>query len=94
MNLTELPDNLPVPCDDGAADHLESVRVAGLHLSATNGEIIDVGDHSGYLVLYIYPMTGRPDTALPDGWDEIPGARGCTPQSCGFRDHFAEFTAI
>ena len=94
MNLTEFPDNLPEPVDDGAADHLESMRMPKLSLPATSNENIDIHKAPGYLVIYIYPMTGRPDTPLPDNWDEIPGARGCTPQSCGFRDHFAELQKL
>ena len=94
MNLTELPENLPEPVDDGAADHLESTQLLALSLPATNGDVIDIAKQPGFLVLYIYPMTGRPDTPLPDNWDEIPGARGCTPQSCGFRDHFEELRKL
>ena len=90
MSLTELPDDLPVPVDDGAADHLETMRLPAIALPATNGELIDFNQFAGLVVIYIYPMTGRPDAPLPDGWDQIPGARGCTPQSCAFRDHHAE----
>lgn len=90
MDLNKLPENLPVPVDDGAADHLESKRLANISLPATNGETVDIQNISGLVVYYIYPMTGRPDTSLPDNWDDIPGARGCTPQSCSFRDHYAD----
>ncbi len=90
MNLTQLPDSLPVPIDDGATDHLESKHIPELSFPATNSEMINVRNLSGLIVFYIYPMTGRPDTPLPDSWDEIPGARGCTPQSCSFRDHHLE----
>ena len=94
MNLNDLPDNLPVPIDNGAADHLESMSLPGIKLGATNGDVINIGQLTGYVVLYLYPMTGRPDRALPDNWDEIPGARGCTPQSCSFRDHHQELQQL
>lgn len=85
---------LPAPIDDGAADHLEGLRLPSLSLAATNGTEIDLASLQGLSVVYAYPMTGRPDTPLPEDWDMIPGARGCTPQSCAFRDHFAELTAL
>ncbi len=81
---------LPSPIDDGGSDHLTSTTMPPVSLPATNGSRIDVSALSGISVIYIYPMTGRPDTPLPDGWDTIPGARGCTPQSCAFRDHLKE----
>lgn len=84
---------LPAPRDDGAAAHLIGARVAAVALPATDGSRIDLSTRVGTTVLYIYPMTGRPDVALPDGWDGIPGARGCTPQSCAFRDHHADLMA-
>ena len=89
-NLTALPDDLPVPEDDGAADHLVGMALPFIRLPGTDGSEHDLGAMGGCVVLYCYPMTGRPDVALPDGWNEIPGARGCTPQSCAFRDHLAE----
>jgi len=89
MKSTQLPKNLPVPIDDGAADHLPGTTLPHVTLNATNGDAVDIAAISGLVVLYIYPMTGRPDVPLPDGWDTIPGARGCTPQSCSFRDHYA-----
>jgi len=85
---------LPAPLDDGAADHLEGLRLPSLPLAATNGTSVDLASLPGLTVVYAYPMTGRPDTPLPEDWDMIPGARGCTPQSCAFRDHFAELTAL
>jgi peroxiredoxin len=94
MNLTDLPDNLPAPVDDGAADHLLSTQLPDIELPATDGETMAIAQLPGLVVYYIYPMTGRPDTPLPDNWDGIPGARGCTPQSCGFRDHHAELTTL
>ncbi|MCC7193208.1 MAG: peroxiredoxin [Phycisphaeraceae bacterium] len=89
-----LPEGLPVPVDDGAADHLPGLEMPPLVLLSTDGSEVNLADIEGYWVLYIYPMTGRPGVALPDGWDVIPGARGCTPQSCGFRDHYAELQAF
>lgn len=89
-DLTALPDDLPVPEDDGAADHLLGMALPFIRLPGTDGAEHDLGAMGGCVVLYCYPMTGRPDVALPDGWNEIPGARGCTPQSCAFRDHLAE----
>ena len=95
MNLlTELPENLPVPEDDGACDHLPTLKLPALSLPVTNGKLINLSTHSGWLVIYCYPMTGRPDRALPPDWDIIPGARGCTPQACAFRDHYQELTEL
>jgi peroxiredoxin len=90
VNLTELPSDLPHPLDDGAADHLPGMKLPQVTLRATTGVGINVGAISGLLVVYCYPMTGQPNVALPEGWDQIPGARGCTPQSCSFRDHHQE----
>lgn len=91
-SLTRLPDDLPVPADDGACGHLPGKKLPALSLSATHGEFIDISVHTGWLVIYCYPMTGRPDRELPDNWDAIPGARGCTPQACAFRDRYREIT--
>ena len=93
-NLNELPKDLPVPQDDGAADHLKGKRLPNVKLAATNGQAIDLGDLPGTVVIYCYPMTGQPNVPLPDGWNQIPGARGCTPQSCSFRDHYQEIRAL
>jgi peroxiredoxin len=91
MSLTEVDWSLiPAPADDGKAAHLEGASLPDVTLPATTGPAVTLSDLRGINVLYIYPMTGRPDRDLPDGWDQIPGARGCTPQSCSFRDHFAE----
>ena len=90
-DLTRLPPNLPVPEDDGAADQLGGRPVPSLDLPSTAGETVALSElGAGRTVLYVYPMTGRPGVALPDGWDEIPGARGCTTEACDFRDHHAE----
>ncbi len=81
---------LPPPVDDGACSHLNGARLGSVALMATDGTPVDLSALPGITVLYVYPMTGRPDVPLPDGWDGIPGARGCTPQSCAFRDHYQE----
>jgi peroxiredoxin len=94
MELSTLPNNLPIPKDDGAADHLEGQLFPDITFIATNNEHVNIQRLSGKTVIYLYPMTGQPDTPLPEGWDEIPGARGCTPQSCSFRDHHAELAAL
>lgn len=85
--------HIPAPKDDGAAKHLIGMNMPSLSLPATNGEPVDLSRLKGRSVVYAYPMTGQPDVPLPDGWDMIPGARGCTPQSCAFRDHAAELKA-
>ena len=83
-----LPDNLPVPEDDGAADHLVGMKMPPVNLQATNGKVINLGKLSGVNILFCYPMTGVPGVPLPPGWDDIPGARGCTPQACSYRDAY------
>ena len=93
-NLLELPADLPVPVDDGACDHLPGMRLPALAVPATDGATVDLSTLPGRSVVYVYPRTGRPDRPLPTGWDEIPGARGCTPQSCAYRDLAAEFAAL
>ncbi|HSC94278.1 MAG TPA: peroxiredoxin [Burkholderiales bacterium] len=89
-NLYELPKNLPVPRDDGACNHLTGMKLPPVRLRSTGGREIDVSSLKGTTVIYVYPRTGRPDQEVPTGWNEIPGARGCTPQSCAFRDHHEE----
>lgn len=94
QNDFPLPANLPKPVDDGAAAHLVGVRMPKVLLCSTAGGIVDVSDlPSVRTVIYCYPMTGVPGQPLPEGWDNIPGARGCTPQTCGFRDHYKELRA-
>jgi peroxiredoxin len=93
-NLNKIPTNLPVPLDDGLADHLIGMKLPSLSLTATNGTKIDLSQVEGCFVLYCYPRTGTPNTSLPEGWDQIPGARGCTPQSCAYRDHYQEIKAL
>ena len=95
-NLSELPKDLPVPKDDGAADHLVGLPVPSLQLRSTANRMVNLAEVSAEqrTVVYCYPMTGVPGQSLPSGWDEIPGARGCTPQSCNFRDHFSELQGL
>ena len=83
-----------MPEDDGGARHLVGMTLPNLALVATNGKQIDLGLFKAFLVIYCYPMTGQPSIALPDGWDQIPGARGCTPQSCAFRDHYQDLKSL
>jgi peroxiredoxin len=93
QDLEALPDDLPVPVDDGAADHLVGRAIPHLSFPSTRAGVeMDIADLSQTgLVLYLYPRTGRPGEPLPRGWDQTPGARGCTPQSCAFRDRFGDF---
>ena len=91
---TVLPDNLAAPLDDGAARHLTGARLPDIALAATDGSSVSLSRLTGRTVVYIYPRTGRPGQATPTGWDGIPGARGCTPHSCGFRDHFADLKRL
>jgi peroxiredoxin len=94
QNINELPKNLPVPVDDGACDHLPGLALPSVVLPSTAGRSVNLAQGPGWLVIYCYPMTGRPDRDLPHGWDQIPGARGCTPQSCSFRDHYRELQVL
>jgi peroxiredoxin len=82
-----LPPNLPVPEDDGAADHLVGLELPELTLASSQGDV----DVREFAVIYVYPRSGKPGVPSPLGWDETPGARGCTPQSCAFRDRFPDF---
>ncbi|MBO0757363.1 MAG: peroxiredoxin [Bradyrhizobiaceae bacterium] len=91
---TVLPADLPVPTDDGATRHLTGLKLPALALAATDGSSVDLSQLADRTVVYVYPRTGRPGVPLPDGWDAIPGARGCTPQSCGFRDHLGELKQL
>jgi len=95
-NFVETPDwsSLPRPTDDGAARHLLGQRMAAVALPATDGRTIDLAALPGRVVIYAYPRTGLPEGPNPEGWDAIPGARGCTPQSCAFKDHYHELRAL
>jgi peroxiredoxin len=92
----ELPADLPIPEDDGAAEHLVGMALPELQLPSTLGGTIDLAaaEGPGVLVVYVYPRTGVPGEPSPAGWDDIPGARGCTPQSCAYRDSLAEFASL
>ena len=96
MSYASLPPNLPVPEDDGAADHLPGAELPSVSLPVAGGGQFDLRGSaaSGTLVAFVYPRTGTPGSSLPPGWDEIPGARGCTPHSCGFRDRYFELTEL
>ena len=88
-DFSTLPDGLPVPTDDGKADHLTGSLMPSVVLRGTKGsQVLLDALPQGRTVIYVYPMTGKPGVDLPTGWDEVPGARGCTPESCGFRDNF------
>ncbi|MGH2404165.1 MAG: peroxiredoxin [bacterium] len=93
-NLYELPGDLPVPIDDGACAHLLGMRIPSVPLMSTSGRLVDLAHPPGVTVVYCYPRTGRPDVEPPKGWNDIPGARGCTPQSCAFRDLYQEMRAL
>jgi len=93
-NINQLPAGLPIPQDDGSTDHLIGMKLPNIALFTTNGRAINLDGIKGKVVIYCYPMTGQPNVDLPEGWDQIPGARGCTPQSCSFRDHYQELQAL
>jgi peroxiredoxin len=93
-NPNILPSDISAPQDDGAARHLAGTRLPDLALPVTDGTQVNLSKLNGRTVVYIYPRTGVPGVDLPEGWNEIPGARGCTPQSCGFRDHHGELKAL
>ena len=94
-SLTELPPGLPVPQDDGAADHLPGTPLPSVTLPATDRSDVSLAAMTGRMVVFCYPRTGQPgQPPLVDEWDLIPGARGCTPQSCAFRDLHTEFAAL
>jgi len=93
-NPNVLPPNIPAPQDDGAAKHLNGMKLPDLALPATSGSAVNLSKLKGRTVVYIYPRTGVPGIDLPPGWNDIPGARGCTPQACGFRDHAGELAEL
>ncbi len=93
-NPNVLPAGIPVPQDDGSAKHLTGMTLPDLALPATDGGSVNLGKLKGRTVVYVYPRTGVPGVDAPPGWDDIPGARGCTPQSCSFRDHFGELKRL
>jgi peroxiredoxin len=93
-SFTTLPEGLPVPVDDGAEDHLPGARVPDLELPTSDGGRVSLtGLGPGRTIIYLYPLTGRPGVELPQGWDAIPGARGCSTEACDFRDHLVQLQA-
>jgi len=95
QNWTTLPAGLPVPTDDGAAAHLTGTKLPSIALAATTGGAVDLSAQRGRTVVFAYPRTGKPGEApLTPDWDMIPGARGCTPHTCGFRDLYGELQAL
>jgi peroxiredoxin len=93
-SIYELPKDLPIPLDDGACNHLPGLQLPSVPLISTADRVVDLAKIPGRTVVYCYPRTGRPNEDPPQGWNEIPGARGCTPQSCAFRDHYRELRAV
>ena len=93
-NPLELPEDLPMPTNDGACDHLKGLSLPSVKLRSTSGRVVDLASLQGRVVVYCYPRTGRPGIDPPQGWNDIPGARGCTPQSCAFRDHHQEIKKL
>lgn len=93
-NVHELPPNLPSPEDDGACIHLPGKALPPIVLTSTAGARVELAGLPGMTVVYCYPRTGRPDVEPPAGWNEIPGARGCTPQACAFRDHWSDLNEL
>ena len=93
-DIRQLPKDLPIPKDDGLADHLVGMRLPSIALQTTSGSKVNLSTMTSVFVIYCYPMTGRPDIPLPQGWDNIPGARGCTPQSCSYRDHYSHLKLL
>ncbi len=98
MNQKNLSDvdwsKIPEPKLDFNLEHLNQFTIPDLKLNSTDGTIVSLSNLKGITVIYVYPMTGVPGKELPEGWDEIPGARGCTPQSCSFRDNFSKLKKL
>ena len=94
QDYSELPSDLPIPIDDGEGNHLLGKTLPDITVNSTSGTQINLSYLQDRVVFYCYPMTGQPGVKLPDGWDSIPGARGCTPQSCSFRDYYQELQAL
>lgn len=92
--LIKVPSGLPVPKDDGTCMHLIGSLIPSIELPSTSGRLINLASQPGWVVVYCYPMTGRPGQAIPDGWASIPGAAGCTPQACSFRDNHDEIKSL
>ncbi len=93
-DFTRLPPNLPIPADDGACGHLCGLRLPDMALPKASGGRVNLSVDKRLVVLFVYPLSGRPGFALPSDWDTIPGARGCTPEACSFKDHHAEIRRL
>ena len=94
-NLTNVDwSKIPAPKNEENLSHLNNYHIKRIKLRSTNNKLVNLSDLRGLTIIYIYPMTGQPDKSLPDNWDNIPGARGCTPQSCSFRDNFNELKKL
>lgn len=94
-NLTDVDwSKIPVPEGKEDLSHLNNYQIQPIKLQSTDNQLVDLSKIKGLSVIYIYPMTGQPDKPLPNNWDNIPGARGCTPQSCSFRDNFSELRKL
>lgn len=91
---TPFSEGLPVPVDDGACDHLEGITLPSVPMPSTEGNAVDLSQLPGTVVIYFYPRIGSPDRPTAAGWGDIPGAKGCTPQACDFRDHHGELQAL
>jgi peroxiredoxin len=85
---------MPVPNGDEDLSHLLEYKIKQIVLKSTNNQLVNLSEIKGLSVIYIYPMTGQPNKPLPNDWDNIPGARGCTPQSCSFRDNFSNLKKL
>ncbi len=94
VGFDKLPDNLPKPIDDGATSHLPGQRLPAICLPSTDGLEVELAGLKGKVVIYCYPKTSKPDEVMPEGWDQIPGARGCTPQNYSYRDHYKELQQL
>lgn len=92
--LHAVPSDLPIPVDDGACDHIEGLPLPSIALPSTGGSSVDVSQFKGWVVIFCFPMAGRPGRNVPDGWARIPGAAGCTPQVCSYRNHHTEFQRL
>tara|TARA_Y100000590_G_scaffold341913_1_gene390247 strand:+ start:278 stop:832 length:555 start_codon:yes stop_codon:yes gene_type:complete len=95
MNLNNFPSNLPIPKDDGACDHLINQAIPSISLFNQDGNLLELKRYDTFkIIIYCFPMTGHPDKPLPNNWNDIPGARGCTPQTCSFRDHYDDLIKL
>ncbi|MGG4091524.1 peroxiredoxin [Paenibacillus lautus] len=87
------PGHIVMPEDDGMVAHLSGLQIPSISLNATDGSTVDLAE-GGLTVVYVYPRISPAIGGTLEGWDAIPGARGCTSQSCTFRDHFIELKGV